>query len=99
MSYLMTGPGHQLKLFAPLFEMEHMMSLFENVVDSRGRRYSSPALVGGLAASTEIYCLGVQRDPDEVPDLWTNAIDNPIPPEIVSSGPVHEEVHEGSKLL
>jgi len=85
--------------FRGLGEADRKAFLFENVVDAKGRRFNSPALVGGLASSTEIYCLGVQRGPDEVADLWTRAIDNPIPPEIVETGPVHEEVHEGASLL
>jgi UbiD family decarboxylase len=85
--------------FRGLREEERKAFLFENVVDTKGRRFKSPALVGGLAASTDIYCLGVQRSAEEVADLWTKAIDEPIPPEIVDSGPVHEEVHEGDALL
>jgi 4-hydroxy-3-polyprenylbenzoate decarboxylase len=80
-------------------EEDRKAFLFENVVDSHGRKYSHPALVGGLAASSDIYCLGLQCEPGEVADRWAQAIENPIPPEIVASGPAQEEVHIGSKLL
>ncbi len=40
--------------------------LFTNVTDSKGRRYDMPVVVGALAASPEIYALGmgqpVERD-------------------------------------
>ena len=41
-----------------LDEDERRAFLFTNVVDSQGRRYDIPVLVGGLAASPEIYALG-----------------------------------------
>ena len=32
--------------------------MFENVIDSKGKRYSMPVTVGTLAATTEIYAIG-----------------------------------------
>ena len=74
--------------------------LFENVADSNGRSYPGRSvLVGGLSGSQAIYCLGLQCTPEEIPDRWSYAMDNPIAPVIVPTGPVHEEIHEGADLL
>ncbi|HWP57386.1 MAG TPA: UbiD family decarboxylase [Candidatus Acidoferrales bacterium] len=81
-----------------LKEDQRKAFLFENVIDAKGRSYRTPVLVGGLAASTDIYCLGLQCRPEEVADRWLHAMDHPIPPEIVSEGPVMEEIHKGAAL-
>ena len=85
--------------FRGLKEEQRKAFLFENVVDSKGRKYGSPVLVGGLSASSEIYCLGLKCEPDEVADRWLHAMDHPIEPEIVGIGPVMEEIHAGKELL
>ncbi|MFQ5852040.1 MAG: UbiD family decarboxylase [Candidatus Binatia bacterium] len=72
---------------------------FENVTDSKRRRYHGSVLVGGLAASAAIYCRGLRCKPDEVADRWLHAMDHPLEPEIVSHGPVMEEIHKGPDLL
>jgi UbiD family decarboxylase len=74
--------------------------LFENVTDSNGRQYPGRSvLVSGLSGSLDIYCLGLQCEPEEVPDRWSHAMDNPIEPVIVDSGSVQEEIHQGADLL
>jgi UbiD family decarboxylase len=85
--------------FRGLKEDQRKAFLFENVVDSKGRKYESPVLVGGLAASSAIYCLGLKCASDEVADRWLYAMDHTIEPEIVSYGPVMEEIHTGKDLL
>ena len=85
--------------FRGLKEDQRKAFLFENVVDSKGHKYGSPVLVGGLAASAEIYCMGLKCGPDEVADRWLYAMDHPIAPEIVGYGPVMEEIHSGAELL
>ena len=80
-------------------EEQRRAFLFETVVDGAGRSYGGSVLVGGLAGSSEIYALGLQCAEDEVADRWERALAHPIPPELVSSGPVHEEVHLGAGLL
>src|ERR1700735_4841613 len=42
-----------------LHEDERRAFLFTNVVDSKGKTYDIPVLAGGLAASPEIYALGL----------------------------------------
>ena len=40
-------------------EHERKAFLFTNVVDGKGRRYDIPVIVGGMAASEEIYRIGM----------------------------------------
>lgn len=80
-------------------EQDRKAFLFENVTDSKKRKYQGSVLVGGLAASADIYCLGLKCRPEEVADRWLYAMEHTIAPEIVSRGPVTEEVHKGKDLL
>jgi len=72
--------------------------LFEQVVDSKGRRYDMPVTVGALAGSRAIYALGFGCRLEEVEARWDAAMARPIPPVLVESGPAHEEVHTGADL-
>ena len=85
--------------FRGLEEEERRAFLFENVVDVKGRHYSMPVSVGTLAASTEIYAIGLNCRSEEIYELWTNAQLHPIQPVTISSGPVHEVIWQGSDLL
>lgn len=85
--------------FRGLKEEQRKAFIFENVTDSKGRNYRGSVLVGGLAGSAAIYCLGLKCEAEEVADRWLHAMDHPIQPEIVSDGPVLEEIHKGHNLL
>ncbi|MBI3000459.1 MAG: UbiD family decarboxylase [Deltaproteobacteria bacterium] len=85
--------------FRGLKEEDRKAFLFENVTDAKKRKYSSPVLVGGLAGSSAIYCLGLKCQAEEVADRWLYAMDHLLEPEIVSHGPVMEEIHKGNDLL
>jgi 4-hydroxy-3-polyprenylbenzoate decarboxylase len=85
--------------FRGLREEERKAFLFENVTDSKGRKYQGSVLVGGLAGSAAIYCLGLRCDAEEVADRWLHAMEHPLEPEMVSSGPIMEEIHKGADLL
>src|SRR6266850_2376032 len=74
-----------------LAEDERRAFLFTNVVDSTGRKYDMPVVVGGLGASARIYSVGMGRAVEEIETAWTHAISNPIPPVRVSS-PACQEV-------
>src|SRR5437660_10230687 len=63
-----------------LGEEQRRAFLFTNVVDGSGRRYEVPVAVGALAASPEIYAVGMGRAPAEIEAAWVRAIANPIPP-------------------
>src|SRR3970040_1611398 len=52
--------------FRGLKEADRKAFLFENVTDSKKRKYHGSVLVGGLAASADIYCLGVKMAPEGV---------------------------------
>src|ERR1700675_436245 len=57
--------------FRGLEEPDRKAFMFENVVDSKGKRYSMPVTVGTLAATTEIYGIGMMCDPDQIHERWT----------------------------
>lgn len=78
---------------------ERKAFLFENVTDSKGRKYNIPVVLGALAANREIYAFGMGCDLDRIHDVWAKVQSNPIEPVVVSSGPVQEEVHMGESLL
>src|SRR5690348_9904008 len=65
--------------------------LFENIVDSQGKKYSYPFALGVLASSRRIYGIGLGcRNDDEILAKWQGALSQPIAPVMVESGPVHE---------
>src|ERR1700686_1036612 len=63
-----------------LAEEERRAFLFTNVVGADGRRFGMPVGVGALAASAQIYALGMGRPIDDIGRAWTQAIDHPLPP-------------------
>src|SRR5689334_14589417 len=63
--------------FRGLPESERKAFLFENVVDSRGRAYPFPVVVGALAASEEIYSMAIGYPGEEVPRRWREAMAEP----------------------
>jgi len=81
-----------------LAESERRAFLFTHVVDSAGRRYDMPVAVGALAASADIYAVGMGRPVAEIGAAWTDAIAHPIPPVRVASPPCQEVVVTGDAL-
>jgi len=73
--------------------------LFENVTDSRGKKYDIPVVVAALAGSTDIYAIGAMCNPEDIVNKLAEAEMNPIEPIIVDNAPVQEEVHLGDSLL
>jgi len=72
--------------------------LFTHVIDSKGKRYDIPVIVGGLAANREIYRIGLGCDLDKIEATWARAIAAPIPPRVVGNAPCHEIVITGDAL-
>src|SRR5260370_31531456 len=60
--------------FRGLPESQRKAFLFENVVDVSGRKFDIPVLVGGLAASAEIYALGMQCRLEDIQFVWKPAV-------------------------
>jgi len=85
--------------FRGLEEKDRRAFLFENVTDSHQGAYKGSVLVGGLAGSAEIYCLGLQCSAEEINERWSQALDRLIEPEIVAEGSVMEEIHKGEDLF
>src|ERR1700675_4407263 len=50
--------------------------LFSNVTDAKGRRYDIPVVVGALAASPDIYAIGMGQPVDQIGEAWMRAIEN-----------------------
>lgn len=85
--------------FRGLPESDRRAFLFEEVVDSSGRRYDIPVVVGCTAASRDIYAIGMQvEDPGQINQRWADAQKNPMPPVRVARGPVHDHVYTGPEL-
>ena len=70
-------------------EAQRRAFLFTNVVDSAGRRYDMPVIVGALAATEAIYAAGMGRPAAEIGEAWLHAIRNPIPPVSIEGGPIN----------
>ncbi len=72
--------------------------LFTNVFGSDGRKFDTPVVVGALAASPEIYSVGMGVKVDEIGDVWNRGIDHPIPPVLVENPPCQEVIIKGEDL-
>ncbi|MGE5523012.1 MAG: UbiD family decarboxylase [Rhodospirillaceae bacterium] len=79
-------------------EKDRKAFLFTNVIDGKGRRYDIPVVVGALAASREIYRIGMGCELDEINQTWTRAANHPIAPRLVEHAPCHEIVIMGDDL-
>jgi 4-hydroxy-3-polyprenylbenzoate decarboxylase len=81
-----------------LDEADRRAFLFTDVTDSEGHQYDIPVLVGGLAASPEIYATGLGLPIDQIGKVWMEAINEPIPPVAVTEAPCQEVVITGEAL-
>jgi 4-hydroxy-3-polyprenylbenzoate decarboxylase len=79
-------------------ENERRAFLFTNVTDSHGRRYDIPVAVGALAASPEIYSIGMGCPVGDIGAAWMRAIANPIAPVAVAAPRCQEVVIAGDDL-
>ena len=82
-----------------LKERERKAFIFRQVVDSRGRSYAFPVVIGALAASQDIYATGMGVPVSEIAGKWEHAISNPVEPRLVNRAPCHDRVIEGPDLL
>ena len=85
-------PLVRLQFIGGIPEAERRAFLFTNVVDATGRRYDMPVVVGAIAASAEVYSLGMRRAVSDIGAAWMDAIARPIAPVRVSTPPRCQEV-------
>ncbi|MCC6777279.1 MAG: UbiD family decarboxylase [Hyphomicrobiales bacterium] len=79
-------------------EAQRRAFLFTHAVDAAGRRYDMPVAVGALAASPEIYAVGMGRPVAEIEAAWTHAIAHPIAPVMVTSPLCQQVLITGEEL-
>ena len=84
--------------FRGLPESQRKAFIFENVVDSNGRSYPIPVLVGALAGSADIYALGMGCKIEEIADVWQEALAKPLTPNRVDKAPCQDVVITGDEL-
>jgi UbiD family decarboxylase len=72
--------------------------LFTDVRDAKGRRYDIPVVVGALAASPEIYAVGMGRPVETIGEAWMQAIAHPLAPIAVKAPRCQEVVLTGAEL-
>jgi len=80
-------------------EKDRKAFLFTNVTDGKGRKYDIPVVVGALAASREIYRMGMGCPLEKINEVWTRAIAQPVAPRIVKSAPCQEAEVAGLDAL
>jgi UbiD family decarboxylase len=91
-------PLVRLQFLGGIPEAERRAFMFTNVLDAAGKRYDIPVVVGAIAASAEIYALGMGRKVEEIGQAWLDAINRPIAPVLASSARCQEVVITGSAL-
>ena len=84
--------------FRGLEERDRKAFIFEKVTDAKGKHYSMPVTVGTLAATTEIYAIGMMCEPDQIHERWTQAQLHPFNPVKVTKAPVQETVWQGQDI-
>ncbi|HYA30195.1 MAG TPA: UbiD family decarboxylase [Acidobacteriota bacterium] len=73
--------------------------LYENVVDSRGKKHDIRVATGVYGSSRQIAAFGLGcEEPLEIYEKWRQALANPIEPRRVAAAPVQEIVYTGDNL-
>ena len=85
--------------FRGLEEDQRKGFLFSNVTDASGKTYDTRLAIGCLAASRRVFEVGIGVEAGmDLLELVSNAIANPLDPEVVTNAPCQEEVHMGDEL-
>lgn len=81
-------------------EADRKAFLFENVVDVRGKSYPFGVAVGALAATPEIYAVGLGCTVDQIGERWKDAYRHPLKPVVVDGedAPVQQVVQSAEQL-
>lgn len=82
-----------------LREDQRKAFLFNNVTDSKARKYDIPVVIGALAANQDIYATGMDTSVDGIAAKWDHAIANPVTPRLLNEAPCQDVVIEGDDLL
>jgi 4-hydroxy-3-polyprenylbenzoate decarboxylase len=73
--------------------------LFENVHNSKGKKYDVKVVTGAYGSSREILALGLGcEDPQNIFEKWHRALVKPIAPRAVAQAAVQQEVYSGARL-
>ena len=91
-------PLVRLQFIGGIREAEREAFLFTNVIDATGRKYDMPVVVGSIAASAEIYSLGMRAKVEDIGKRWMEAIARPIPPIRTNNARCQEVVIQGDDL-
>ncbi|MPZ37948.1 MAG: UbiD family decarboxylase [Rhizobiales bacterium] len=91
-------PLVRLQFIGGIPESERRAFLFTHVVDSTGRKYDMPVVVGSIAASAKIYSLGMRAAVEDIGKRWIDAIAHPIPPIKTNAARCQEVVITGEDL-
>lgn len=84
--------------FRGLPDEQRKAFLFENVVGINGDKFEGTMACGVYGASQDIFALGMGCRFNEVRDRWFDALNHPMEPQMVETGPVQEEIHLGTDL-
>ena len=105
--YRFTEPIDKDSELMPLFRLQlrglsdagRRVLVFENVRSASGATYDMGVAAGVYGVSEEVVALGMgcQSYP-EMLERWHQALERPIAPTLVESGPVQEEVHVGDDV-
>ena len=71
---------------------------FTNVIDSLGRSYEMPVVVGALSTNAKMYSIGMGVPVEEIGNKWNDAMANPIDPVTVEKAACQEIVIAGDDL-
>jgi UbiD family decarboxylase len=105
--YRFRGPIDKDSELLPFFRVqlrglpadERKVMLFDQVTNAAGERYEARVVAGVYGMTEEIIALGIDcESPQEALERWHQALEHPIPPRIVASGPVQEVVQTGDEL-
>ena len=80
-------------------EKDRKAFLFTDVTDSKGRKYDIPVVVGALAASREIYRIGMGCPLEKINEVWTRALAQPVAPRVVTQALCQEQEVSGLEAL
>ena len=78
-------------------DAERQAFLYENVTDGQGRRYGIKVLTGSTPHREGLWAWAWVAKTGEIYERWRHAVDKPIDPVVVESGP-GTKVHAGAEL-